>query len=116
MWNVVTIIEGEVVLLGCAHSGVINTLQYIRGLTDNHPIHTVVGGMHLLSAGEERVDKTIEELRRLDVQRLLPAHCTGLVATVRLWNEFPGRCEPCPVGTVLALESSRENLLGESVS
>ena len=43
------------------------------------------------------------ELRRLDVQRLLPVHCTGLVATIRMWNEFPDRCGACPVGTVLEI-------------
>jgi len=35
------------------------------------------------------------------VQRLLPCHCTGFAAMVRLWNEFPGKCAACPVGTVL---------------
>jgi len=95
---------GMVVLLGCAHAGVINTLQYIRKLTDNRPIHTVMGGMHLLNAGPERMDKTVAELRRLDVQRLLPCHCTGFEAAARLWNEFPGKCGPCPAGTVVEVE------------
>jgi len=96
--------RGTVVLLGCAHSGVINTLQYIRCLTDNGPIYTIMGGTHLLSANEKRMDKTVEELRQLGVQRLLPAHCTGFAALLRLSNEFPGRCAPCSVGTVLELE------------
>ena len=96
--------RGTVVLLGCAHSGVINTLQYIRRLTDNRPFHTIMGGMHLLSASEKRMDKTVSELRQLGVQRLLPAHCTGFAAILRLSNEFPGRCAPCSVGTVLELE------------
>ena len=41
--------DGLVVLLGCAHSGVVNTLEYIRHLTGGRPIHTVLGGMHLLN-------------------------------------------------------------------
>jgi 7,8-dihydropterin-6-yl-methyl-4-(beta-D-ribofuranosyl)aminobenzene 5'-phosphate synthase len=96
--------DGTMVLLGCAHSGVINTLRYVHGLTNNRPIHTVMGGMHLLSAGKKRLDKTVEQLQKLDVQRLLPAHCTGSAATLRLSNEFAGRCAPCSVGTVLELE------------
>lgn len=92
---------GTVVILGCAHSGVINTLRYIQALTDNHPIHTVVGGMHLLKASPDRMDKTLAELRRQDIQNLLPCHCTGFAATARLWNEFKGRCSTCPVGTVV---------------
>jgi 7,8-dihydropterin-6-yl-methyl-4-(beta-D-ribofuranosyl)aminobenzene 5'-phosphate synthase len=89
---------GTVVILGCAHAGVINTLNYVRQLTGHRPVHTVIGGMHLLSAGEERMRRTVEELRRLEVKQLLPMHCTGFEAAARLWREFPGRCLSCPVG------------------
>jgi 7,8-dihydropterin-6-yl-methyl-4-(beta-D-ribofuranosyl)aminobenzene 5'-phosphate synthase len=92
---------GTVVILGCAHAGVINTLRHIQTLTNGRPIRTVIGGMHLLNANPERMDKTVAELRRLDVQRLLPCHCTGLGAVARLWHEFPGRCAACPVGAVV---------------
>lgn len=92
---------GTTVILGCAHAGVINTLNHIRDLTDNRPIHTVIGGMHLVSATAGRLDRTVDELRRLNVQRLLPCHCTGFAAAARLWRAFPGRCAACPVGTVL---------------
>jgi 7,8-dihydropterin-6-yl-methyl-4-(beta-D-ribofuranosyl)aminobenzene 5'-phosphate synthase len=91
--------EGTVVLLGCAHSGIINTIQYVRQLTDNRPIRAVIGGMHLIGASPHRIERTIEELQRIGVERLAPAHCTGMPATVALWNAFPGRCQPCPVGT-----------------
>jgi 7,8-dihydropterin-6-yl-methyl-4-(beta-D-ribofuranosyl)aminobenzene 5'-phosphate synthase len=95
--------EGTIVLLGCAHSGVINTLRYIRQLTNNRPIHTVIGGMHLVGASSRRIERTIEELRQLGICRLAPAHCTGMPATVSLWNAFPGQCQLCPVGTTFAL-------------
>jgi 7,8-dihydropterin-6-yl-methyl-4-(beta-D-ribofuranosyl)aminobenzene 5'-phosphate synthase len=91
---------GTVVILGCAHSGVINTLRHVRTLTGNRPIHSVIGGMHLVNAGAERIERTIEELRGLNLRRLAPCHCTGFSATVRLWNEFPGICETCPAGSV----------------
>ncbi len=100
----VAVPAGTIVILGCAHAGVINTLNYIRELTGGRPIHTVLGGMHLPNADAEQMDRTVAELRRLDVQRLMPAHCTGLPATARLWNEFPSRCAPCPVGTVVSLD------------
>jgi len=96
--------NGTAVILGCAHSGIINTLRYIQTLTDNRPIHTVIGGMHLLHASPERMDQTVAELRRFNVQRLIPCHCTGFAATIRLWNEFPGKCEPCSVGISFAIE------------
>lgn len=97
--------EGTVVLLGCAHSGVINTLRYIRQLTRDRPIRAVLGGMHLGDASPLRIARTIEEFQQLGVQQLAPAHCTGLPATVALWNAFPGRCLPCHVGTKFEFET-----------
>jgi len=90
---------GIVVLLGCAHSGVVNTLQYIIQLTGGKPIHAVLGGMHLLAASPERLDRTIEAFRRWDIRLLAPGHCTGMAATAALWNAFPGRCTTCHVGS-----------------
>lgn len=94
---------GTVVLLGCAHAGVVNTLRYIRELTDNAAIHTVVGGMHLVRASERRMDQTVAELQRLDVQRIMPCHCTGPAAVSRLWAELSNRFEPCHAGTVIEI-------------
>ncbi len=90
--------EGVVVLLGCAHSGVVNTLQYVDQLTGGKPIHAVLGGMHLGGASPERMARTIEALRSWHIPLLAPAHCTGLPATAALWNAFPGTCTTCNVG------------------
>jgi len=95
--------EGLVVVLGCAHSGVINTLRYIRDLGWRAPIRAVMGGMHLLNAGRERMDRTAEALKEFEIGQLFPAHCTGREATGRLSREFPGQCHPFSSGTVLEL-------------
>jgi 7,8-dihydropterin-6-yl-methyl-4-(beta-D-ribofuranosyl)aminobenzene 5'-phosphate synthase len=95
--------RGTIVILGCAHSGIINILRHIQSQTANRPIHTVLGGMHLLHASPNRMNQTIAELHRLNLQRLIPCHCTGFHATARLWNEFPGKCDECPVGTRIQL-------------
>jgi 7,8-dihydropterin-6-yl-methyl-4-(beta-D-ribofuranosyl)aminobenzene 5'-phosphate synthase len=95
--------NGTVVILGCAHAGIINTLKQIRSLTGNRPIHTVIGGMHLHSASAVRMDQTVNGLRRLDIQSLFPCHCTGFDAAARLWNEFPKKVHASPVGTVLSM-------------
>jgi len=91
---------GTIVILGCAHAGVINTLDYIRELTGNRRIHTVLGGMHLLSAGSVRMHKTVDELCRIDARRLIPCHCTGFAALAWLWHAFPDQCALCHVGTI----------------
>jgi 7,8-dihydropterin-6-yl-methyl-4-(beta-D-ribofuranosyl)aminobenzene 5'-phosphate synthase len=57
--------------------------------------------MHLLNADERRLNETFAALRRLDVQRFGPNHCTGFYATALFWREFPGRCFPCSAGSRL---------------
>jgi len=96
--------DGLVILLGCAHSGVVNTLEHVRHLAGGRPIHTVLGGMHLLTASPERMDQTIAAFRRLDIQRLAPAHCTGLPALAQLWAAFPRRCAPCAVASTVSFQ------------
>lgn len=93
--------DGVVVLLGCAHAGVVNTLNTIRAITGGRPIHSVIGGMHLLEASADRVERTLACLRELEIQRLGPAHCTGELSTARLRTEFAARCIQCVVGTRL---------------
>jgi len=92
--------RGLVVLLGCAHSGVINTLDHVQHLAEDKPICSVIGGMHLSSASGERVAWTIAELRRFDLQHLAPMHCTGMKASAALWNTFSGIYATGGVGSV----------------
>ncbi len=90
---------GVVVLLGCAHSGVINTADYVQKLTGRKAIRAVVGGMHLGSASDERMARTIASLNQLNIEGLWPCHCTGAPATARLAAAFGARCRPCGAGT-----------------
>jgi 7,8-dihydropterin-6-yl-methyl-4-(beta-D-ribofuranosyl)aminobenzene 5'-phosphate synthase len=92
--------DGLVVVLGCAHAGVINTLRHIESFTGSKRIAAVLGGMHLLNASEERLQFTLRELAGRDIQMLAPLHCTGWPATLRLWNTFPERCQQGGVGSV----------------
>ncbi len=96
--------QGTVVILGCAHAGVINTLRYIRELTEGKPIHAVTGGMHLVAASDGRLNRTIDAFRQLEVDRLGPAHCTGIAATTKFLSVFPGKCHVCTVGTSVEFE------------
>jgi 7,8-dihydropterin-6-yl-methyl-4-(beta-D-ribofuranosyl)aminobenzene 5'-phosphate synthase len=105
--------QGTVVVLGCAHAGVINTLLHIRTLTNNKPVFAVIGGMHLVQASSERLRRTIYELRRLQIKRLAPAHCTGSAAVVALQQSFPSRCVPCHVGSTFQFELSHAVLVAE---
>ncbi len=92
--------EGTVVVLGCCHAGLVNTLRYVQDLTHGRPIHAVVGGMHLRQASPERMKCTLAELERQNVQLVAPAHCTGWDAFLLMRSRFGARCQPCAVGRV----------------
>jgi len=79
---------GLVVILGCSHRGIINTLYYAQQLTKVKRVHTVLGGCHLIDASKERIKLTIAALRELDVQKLGVSHCTGLPAAMLMAQEF----------------------------
>ncbi|MFC2062501.1 MBL fold metallo-hydrolase [Chloroflexota bacterium] len=79
---------GLVVILGCAHRGMINTLHHAQDLTNNKNIYAVIGGTHLFPAPKERIDRTIADLRELGIQKLGVSHCTGFHAAARLVQEF----------------------------
>jgi 7,8-dihydropterin-6-yl-methyl-4-(beta-D-ribofuranosyl)aminobenzene 5'-phosphate synthase len=81
--------DGLTVLLGCAHAGAINTLEFILLQIGGAPIRALVGGLHLAAAGEERVAWTVDALRRLRVARMGFCHCTGWRAVRRLQSAFP---------------------------
>jgi len=80
--------EGLVVILGCAHRGLINTLRHAQEVTGMELIHTVIGGTHLVRASEERVLLTAAALQEFGVQRVGVSHCTGLPAAVMLAREL----------------------------
>ncbi len=79
---------GLIVILGCGHRGVINTLHHARKITGEERIHMVIGGTHLLVAAREQIDLTVAELKELGVERIGVSHCTGLPAAAILFHEF----------------------------
>jgi 7,8-dihydropterin-6-yl-methyl-4-(beta-D-ribofuranosyl)aminobenzene 5'-phosphate synthase len=91
--------QGIVVLLGCAHSGVVNTLNHVSKLTRQEKIFAVLGGMHLLGASNERLEATAVAFARYDVQVIGPCHCTGLKAITYLRSQFPDRFVECSTGS-----------------
>ncbi len=82
---------GLVVCVGCCHAGLINTLTFIRQRYSQRPIQCIMGGFHLLHAGRERMQRTIDMLHQLDPLRIIPCHCTGSQAAQQLQQALPGR-------------------------
>ncbi len=95
---ILDVADGIIVVLGCAHSGVVNTLRYVQSLDPTKPLAAVLGGMHLYSASPDRLARTIEELGSMNPGLLVPAHCTGPQAAAALAAAFGKRCEASQVG------------------
>ena len=98
--------RGLVVVLGCAHSGVVNALEYISNLTSRNKIYAVIGGMHLLNASKERIERTITVFREYNIQKVGVAHCTGAGAARMFSDAFKDRCFSCSTGTQISFEKS----------
>lgn len=94
---------GLVVVLGCAHRGVINHLYHAQKLTGTKTIHAVLGGSHLIDAPRARVRQTIADLKKLDVQKMGLCHCTSLPAIATLAHEFGDRFFFNITGTVFKI-------------
>lgn len=90
--------KGLVVVLGCTHRGLINTLTHISEMTGKNKFHAITGGLHLGGASEERLKKTVEALKAFDIDRLIVGHCTGMKSAVYLFNSLPGKVEFGSVG------------------
>ncbi len=91
--------RGWVVITGCGHSGLINTLNYARELTGISRIAAVIGGLHLFRASVERIKATVEDLRPFCVELVAPCHCTGFEATGALQHEFGTQVVALRAGT-----------------
>jgi len=93
--------NGPLVLLGCGHSGLANTLQHLRRRLGLETVDSVVGGLHLGNAPETAMEETLEALRAFEVRRLFTGHCTGEAATTYLRNHFPGQVTATGCGMVI---------------
>jgi 7,8-dihydropterin-6-yl-methyl-4-(beta-D-ribofuranosyl)aminobenzene 5'-phosphate synthase len=94
--------KGLVILSGCGHAGIINTMNYAKRLTGISKIHAVIGGFHLTGGKiyEDAIDLTIDEIQKADPEWIVPCHCTGWKAVNRIINSMPEKFIQTSVGTV----------------
>lgn len=92
--------KGLVVISGCAHAGIVNTLRHAQELTGVKRIHAVLGGFHLSGKqGEQAIEPTIRDLKELAPKVVIPSHCTG-------WRAINCIAEAMPESFVLATVGS----------
>ena len=95
--------KGLVIVSGCAHAGIVNTVMHSKKVMEVSRIHALVGGFHLAGADRERVRLTVEELQQVDPEFVYPCHCTGRKAVNRLKRAFGERCRTPKTGDVIEL-------------
>jgi 7,8-dihydropterin-6-yl-methyl-4-(beta-D-ribofuranosyl)aminobenzene 5'-phosphate synthase len=81
--------RGVLVLSGCAHAGIINTLQSALDVTETKKLYGFIGGTHLIRPKENRLGETVRKLKEFDLQLISPAHCTGHKSIVAISQAFP---------------------------
>jgi 7,8-dihydropterin-6-yl-methyl-4-(beta-D-ribofuranosyl)aminobenzene 5'-phosphate synthase len=79
---------GLIIVSGCSHSGMINTLEYCRQQTGRSKVLAYIGGTHLMNASPDRMAKTTEAIKMYEIQKLIVGHCTGFYAAAELYNQL----------------------------
>ena len=80
--------KGLVLILGCAHAGMINIMNHVVSKIRKEKFYAVLGGTHLDFLTPEQLEETVKALKKMDIERIGAAHCTGMGAAFRLLQEF----------------------------
>ena len=99
--------QGITVVTGCCHSGIVNTVAYIRQVAGSCPVRRIIGGLHLVNATARRIEGTIGYLQSLDLSGIVPCHCTGDAAAGEIVRRFPLRGEAGHVGKRIEMTFGR---------
>ncbi len=91
--------KGLVVLSGCAHRGIVNTVKHAQKMTGIEKVHAVIGGFHLTGAKPELIQKTIADIKAIRPDYIVPTHCTGFEAISAFAREMPDQFILNTVGT-----------------
>lgn len=96
--------KGLVILLGCGHAGPVNTVKHAMRIMGDNRIHSVMGGMHLHRAPDERIHQIVDHLIRLNPDRVIPLHCCGFRCINMLFNQVRDRVKLLNVGDSFSIE------------
>ncbi len=92
--------KGLVVVSGCGHAGIVNTLTFAEKEFPSTPVYALVGGFHLFAATDEQLDWTADKLKGFGVSYLIGAHCTGIEAVYRIRQKLDLPRHSAVVGAV----------------
>ena len=104
--------KGLIIISGCAHAGIINTIRYAQWITGVTNIYAVLGGFHLAGKEyEKRIDRTVNELKRINPHLIIPSHCTGWRASMRIAKKLPDAFIWNSVGNLYQFNCEEKNNL-----
>jgi 7,8-dihydropterin-6-yl-methyl-4-(beta-D-ribofuranosyl)aminobenzene 5'-phosphate synthase len=92
--------KGLVLLSGCGHAGIINTLEHARKTIKAAPVYAALGGFHLFNLSDEKLDWTAGKLKEFGLKQFLGAHCTGIEAIYRIRQQAGLDRQSCVVSAV----------------
>jgi len=95
--------KGFILVLGCAHSGMINIIHHVINKTGKQKFYAILGGTHLDFLTPEQLEESIKALKKMNIERIGVSHCTGMKAACRLLQEFGDRYFYGCVGSVLEI-------------
>ena len=93
--------KGLILILGCAHSGMINIIQHVIHHRKREDFYAILGGTHLDFLTPEQLEESIHSLKTIGFERIGVSHCTGMKAAFRLQHEFGDRFFQGCVGSIL---------------
>jgi len=91
--------RGLVVLSGCAHVGIVNTVRHAQKITGIKKLHMIIGGFHLINAHRTIIENTVADIKAMKPDYIVPTHCTGFEATTTFLREMPDQFILNTVGT-----------------
>lgn len=80
--------KGLVVVSGCAHRGIVNTVKQAQRITGIEKVHAIIGGFHLVNTASEIIEKTIAGIKMIAPDYIIPTHCTGFEALTAFSREM----------------------------
>lgn len=95
--------KGLVLILGCAHSGMVNIIEHVKNKMKNEKIYAILGGTHLEFLTGRQLEESIKYLKNIEFEKLCVSHCTGIRASFKLYQEFGERFIYAGVGNVLEI-------------
>jgi len=91
--------KGLVVISGCAHAGIVNTVKHAQKVAGTDKVHAVMGGFHLANAKPEVIEKTVADIKATKPDYIVPMHCTGFETIVAFAKEMPNEFTLNTAGT-----------------